>query len=308
MREVGPRAVVVGGGRVGKLFTALLSGHHQVTVVDSVAQETAPHAGRPQVQWITDDVTRPGPATTAALAGAHVVVLALPESAALACMREVAARMTAGALLVETLSVKTSISAALRAEAHRRRLEALGVNPMFAPELGFSGRPVAVVPLSRHERSERFLALLWGAGARVVPLAEDQHDRLTAALQVATHASVLAFGYALRETGAELDLLCELAPPPHLTLLALLARICSGGPEVYWDVQAGNEAGAAVRATLARGVLRLSELVAEGDREGFDALLAGAADFLGARGPELAARCDALFRRPELRDGSPESR
>ncbi|MDT0476292.1 prephenate dehydrogenase/arogenate dehydrogenase family protein [Streptomyces sp. DSM 41014] len=300
MREDRPRAVVVGGGRVGRLFTALLSGHHQLTVVDSVAQEPAPHAERLGVQWINDDATRPGPATAAVLAQAHVVVLALPEAAALACLHEVSHRMAAGALLVETLSVKTSISAALRAAAHQRRLEALGVNPMFAPELGFSGRPVAVVPLSRHERSERFLALLRGAGARVVPLAEDQHDRLTAALQVATHASVLAFGHALMETEAELELLCELAPPPHLTLLALLARICSGGSEVYWDVQAGNEAGAAVRAALSQGVLRLSELVAEGDRDGFDALLAGAADFLGARGPELAARCDALFRSPEL--------
>ena len=53
----------------------------------------------------------------------------------------------------------------------------------------------------------------------------DQHDRLAAASQALTHATVLAFGLALAELQVDVADLGRIAPPPHTTLLSLLARI-----------------------------------------------------------------------------------
>jgi prephenate dehydrogenase len=61
-------------------------------------------------------------------------------------------------------------------------------------------------------------------------------------------------------------------------LLSLLARITSGAPEVYWDVQAANPHAPAARRALTRGVSQLTGVVEGGDRAAFDVLL----DRLGA--------------------------
>jgi 4-amino-4-deoxyprephenate dehydrogenase len=63
-------------------------------------------------------------------------------------------------------------------------------------------------------------------------------------------------------------------------LLGLLARICSGTPEVYWDVQAGNPFAPGAREALAEGVRRVTELV-EGGAEEFAAAIADLRAFLG---------------------------
>ncbi|MFE6054259.1 prephenate dehydrogenase/arogenate dehydrogenase family protein [Kitasatospora sp. NPDC056446] len=293
------RSVVIGGaGQVGRLFTELLSGAGAVTVIDPRARPGSAPAG---VRLIAEEAGGPRAATRAALAAAGTVVLALPESAALAVVAPVAAAMGPGALLVDTLSVKTAIAERVLVLAARHGLEALGVNPMFGPALGFPGRPVAAVPLRPGARTDRFLALLAGAGARVVRLDAGRHDRAVASMQAATHAAVLAFGQALAVLGPEADVLVGLAPPPHLVMLALLARICSGEPEVYWDVQAGNPLAERARTGLADGLARLSAVIGRADEAGFRALLAETGGFLGPHREELAARCAALFDGPGLR-------
>ena len=41
-------------------------------------------------------------------------------------------------------------------------------------------------------------------GAHLVPIGAAEHDRLTAAIQVATHAAVLAFGHCLVKLNFEI--------------------------------------------------------------------------------------------------------
>src|SRR5690242_18993333 len=111
---------------------------------------------------------------------------------------------------------------------------------MFAPALGFPGRPVLAVELAGGPRSRALLALVESWGARVLAVGADEHDALAAALQVLPHAALLALGGALERLGVELEALLPVAPPPFVALVALLARIASGAPETYWDVQDAN--------------------------------------------------------------------
>ncbi|MFI9573468.1 prephenate dehydrogenase/arogenate dehydrogenase family protein [Microbispora rosea] len=301
------RCVVVGGaGAVGGLFAEhLLRSGAEVLVVDPApgaatgasaagsarAENVASQdvtAGSPagaapagEARVLRGDITDIGPELAGEIGRADLVLLAVPEQVALAAVKQVAAAMRPGALLADTLSVKGPIAEEIL--AHAGDVEAAGLNPMFAPSLGFAGRPVAAVVVHDGPRARALLRLVESWGGRAVRLGAHEHDRLAAATQALTHAAVLSFGLALAGLGVGVAELAAVAPPPHATMLALLARIAGGTPEVYWDVQSANPQAAAARAALAEGVRTLAGLLdgrADGEAE-FAAALGALRDLLG---------------------------
>ncbi|PZT70917.1 prephenate dehydrogenase/arogenate dehydrogenase family protein [Streptomyces sp. SW4] len=278
-------------GGVGGLFTGLLlrSGA-EVTRVDLAASRE----GGPGLRDVVDDIRAPGPETARAVADADLVLLAVPEQVALDAVAPLAGLMRPGALLADTLSVKSRMADRLREAAPR--VQAVGVNPMFAPSLPLPGRPVAAVTVTGGPAARAFLELIAGWGGRVVELEPGEHDTLTAVQQAATHAAVLSFGLALAELRPDMAALRASAPPPHRTLLMLLARIVSGSPEVYWDVQAGNPHADAARRALGHGLERIGRAVADGDEAAFEALVKELRTALGdPHRKELAQSCADLF-------------
>ncbi len=282
-----PRCVVAGGaGAVGALFSDLLTaaGAHVVAVDNASGPDR-----------VVGDITAVDGVLAAELAAADVVVLAVPEPVALAALGPVTAALAPGALLVDTLSVKSRYAAS--ASAVRSDVELLSLNPMFAPSLGFPGRPVAAVELRGGPRSAEFLRLLTMAGATTVTVTADRHDRLAAATQALTHAAVLSFGAALAELDVTVDELAALAPPPHATLLALLARIAAGTPEVYWDVQSANPFAETARAALSAGTAAVDLAVDKGEDQ-FTGLLASMRSVLGDQLSTYSAHCARMFADP----------
>ncbi len=283
------RCVVVGGaGAVGGLFAEhLLRSGAEVLVVDPGAGEALPggpaeKTGSGEARFLRGDITDIGPDLREEIGRADLVLLAVPEQVALAAVKQVAAAMRPGALLADTLSVKGPIADEIL--AHAEDVEAAGLNPMFAPSLGFAGRPVAAVVIHDGPRTRALLRLVESWGGRAVRLGAHEHDRLAAATQALTHAAVLSFGLALARLGVGVAELAAVAPPPHATMLALLARIASGTPEVYWDVQSANPQAAAAREALAEGVRTLAGLLDDGRADGeaeFAAALGGLRDLLG---------------------------
>jgi prephenate dehydrogenase len=288
----GERCVVAGGaGAVGRLVVDLLLGAGADVLVVDVA---APSAGDARAcVYARGDVRAPDARLLEQTAGADIVVLAVPEHVALAATPALARRLRPGALVVDTLSVKTRIVAAM--DDHAEHLEAVSINPMFAPALGFDGRPVAAVVVRDGPRARALLHAVGDRGVRVAELGADEHDRLTAVTQALTHAAVLAFGLALDELGVAVEDLAAVATPPHLTLLALLARIASGEPETYWDVQAGNPHARRARMALAVGLATLAGSVEYGNGSDFAAILERAHDRLGPDRGAYGRICQELF-------------
>lgn len=287
------RAVIVGGaGAVGTLLAGMLHGGGAAVTLVDLAQPSSPPSGRLS-RSLTGDVTRLGPELVAELHVADVVVLAVPERVALAAMPRVAGELRPGALIVDTLSVKTRIAELAKAAA--KGMEVLGINPMFAPELGFSGRPVAAVVVNDGTRVRALLQLIRAQGARIIELSAEQHDRVTAATQALTHAAVLASGLALADVGVEIGQLSALASPPHATLLALLARILSGSPDTYWDIQVANPFAAPARAALAAGLRDLASQLDADDQVGFLDGLVKLRAFLGDRLAAYRELCAQIF-------------
>ena len=272
------RVVVAGGsGAVGSLFAGRLrEAGNDVVIVDLAAPGPACRGTR----FVRGDVGDPDAELTDLIRTADAVLLSVPEPVALVAIGRLAEVLRPDALIADTLSVKTTVVPALHAAAliAGDEAEALSLNPMFAPSLGFVGHPVASVVVRDGRRGRALRDLIEQWGARVVTVTADQHDRIAAAAQVLTHAAVIAFGAALTELDIDIADLDRMGPPPHTALLSLLARITSGAPEVYWNVQAANPHAPAARRALTRGVSQLTGVVEGGDRAAFDDLL----DRLGA--------------------------
>ena len=266
------RVVVAGGsGAVGSLFAERLQeSGNDVVIVDLAAPGPAHRVTR----FVRGDISDPGAEVTDLVRAADAVLLSVPEPVALVAIGRLAGALRPDALIADTLSVKTTVVPALRAAAMvAGEAEALSLNPMFAPSLGFAGHPVASVVVRDGRRGRALRDLIEQWGARVVTVTADQHDRVAAAAQALTHAAVIAFGAALAELDVDIADLDRMGPPPHTALLSLLARIASGAPEVYWDVQAANPYAPAARRALARGVSQLTDVVEDGDRAAFGDLL-----------------------------------
>lgn len=246
-------AIVLGGlGQVGDLIArALTQAGMDIVIADVLPKPSAIKAER----YLQADVTHPGDALLQTIASADCVAMCLPEGAALASAPKILDAMSRGALWVDTLSVKQNICALLRSYAEK--LELVSINPMFAPSLGFADHSVAFVEISGGPKSEQFARTLRSLGARVEAVTPETHDKLTSAIQVATHAAILSFGAVLLELGYDIDKGLAIATPPHLTLLSLLNRLSNANPEVYWDIQHHHPHAASVRESLRSAVSAL---------------------------------------------------
>ncbi|OZF42277.1 hypothetical protein CH293_26475 [Rhodococcus sp. 14-2470-1b] len=268
--NVPERYVVVGGaGAVGAMVAGLArSGGMDVLVVDS----------SDAVDGLRADITAPSDELREVLESADVVVLAVPEDIAVAALPVITFILRPGALLAETLSVKTVLIPHLREHPD---IEIIGINPLFAPSLDLRGRSIAVVEKRSGPRSARLLHLLTERGARLLFTTAEEHDRATATTQVLTHAAVLSYGVALARSGCEMTTLSDFATPPSTMLTAMLARMMENSPEVYWDIQFRNPHAERVRAELAQSLRRIADAVESEDRAQFAEYLATAETMYG---------------------------
>lgn len=280
-------STVLGGrGGIGGLVARVLA---DGTDVHSVDLGALPGDGRTSVHEHVGDATSPDDALSALLRRSDIVVLAVPEAVLAGAAEACGPHMRPGALLVHTSSVQSAGAEPVDAVAARHGLESCGICPMFAPTLDPAGRAISVTAGRPGELGGRLVAALGAAGMTVLPLSPEQHDRLTAQIQVATHASVLAFGTVLAESELTLQELLTAATPPMHLMLMLCARIIDSEPEVYREIQGRHPLGTATRKELAEALARLGD--AAEDAHAFEGLVASVRDKLGPARPPLADQC-----------------
>lgn len=269
-------AVLIGAaGLVGRLLGRLLAEVGTNVVGLDVLDVQAASAQQQQQQqqsfahdWIVGDAKALDERAKAALATADLVLVCLPEPAALAALPAILQASSSQALIVDTLSVKQRV-ASLAAELQPRQ-EYLSINPLFSPKVGFAHQNVAVVEVNRGEKSAAFQSLLESWGARCTVVDARQHDRSLALAQAATHMAIIALGLTMHEWNYDVHQALSLGTPPHRICLALAARIADAAPEVYWDIQAGNPYAADARRSLAENLRRVSQLIDHEDEAAFE--------------------------------------
>jgi 4-amino-4-deoxyprephenate dehydrogenase len=285
------RATIIGGnGAVGRLLGAALasSDNPELALIDCREGSSAIRG----TICITADARQPSAQMREVIAASDLVILATSEDVALDSLPSLLPLLRSEALLVDTLSVKSRIAALLASETVN--CELLGINPMFAPDLGFSGRSVIVVPYAAKGRARHFQKLLSTWRATTVSMSAEEHDRACAALQVATHAAILGFAFALKASGYDPATVAAIMPPPHRTLLALTGRILAADPAVYHDIQASNPFAAEMRARLREAQATLEASVAAGPAQ-FARDMSGLREMLAHGDVDYAELCARLF-------------
>ncbi len=279
------RVVVIGAGALGSLLAQKL-----VQLGATVERfDITPRVG---VHYT--DARAPNSELTIALQQADLVVAALPADVLCAALPRLCKAIHPDALLVETGSVKSVVQSVI--ETKGLEVETLGINPMFAPSIGFEGQAVCAVRFLPGPRSERFENCLRAWNASVVRLSAREHDQCVAVVQVATHAAILAFGTAISSAQVDMKDLLSIATPPFKVLLMLLSRLLGLGPSVCWDIQADNPLAPAAREALLRGLATCTQLTAvERDAPGFESWLRQLAQPLLPLTPLLATNADRLL-------------
>jgi prephenate dehydrogenase len=288
--------VLIGaGGAVGQLVhAALLARPCTLTAVDLVA----PDAPVDRCRWLIADARQPSEDLATALANAGTIVLCLPESVSLAALATLAPLIRRGSLLVAVLSIHARFADAVLAQ--EPAFEALGMNPMFRPDLGFAGQRVMLIPITVGRRSAAWELTLQSWGAVPVTVDPVEHDRLSAAVQAVPHAVLMALGESLRRLGHSPADVLAIAPPPCRLLLALVARLVTGNAEVYRELQACNPEAQRTRQVLCEAVEELGATAAQ--RPAFDALWEQLQNWLGGEAPLLTematSACADISRAP----------
>jgi len=284
-------ALVIGGaGAVGTLFSDLLLTSYQRVVAIDLHIDSSPKVDG--VEYIQGDITNPE--FIDLLHKSTLVLLCIPEDPALNSLKMLASNLNSGQCLVDTLSVKTTI--VKRLSELKLNCEALSINPMFGPSLGFKDQSVASVSINSGQISEHFTALIRKAGASVTTYTAEQHDRYTAITQAATHAAILSYAMTMQTMGYDANAAKPIWTPPHKTLLALLARILSADPEVYRDIQTSNPYAAEARNALQKNLKQFNHDMLSQDAEQFTEQFESLKKILQGNLSPLTETCKDIFK------------
>lgn len=288
--------LIVGvNGQFGRIFAKKLSALG--VAVGGIDQQAQPAEPAFCSTYFSDVLPSPKPVTRTAIENADYILQCTPESAVLAAMPFLCEVAKDDAVLMDIASVKTNVAKAYGSLARKRAY--LSIHPMFGPMEDFSGRPMAVVALKESTETSRFLALMENWRPELVPVSADEHDAITACIQVLPHAALIALGLTLKESGASFENMLKLSTPVNKLVLTLLSRI--DGSATYWSIQASNPNGQRFRDSLKANLEKLSAIVGAGDAARFTAELDAIANYLGPARPDLlslAERAVALTRHP----------
>ena len=250
-------------GGFGVLFSKLLVSEN----LELVGTDLHPHAyeGCSDIHYFTTDILDLDTRLITELGDTDCVLFCLPEAVLLSVYTSILRILKAGTLVVDTLSVKSTI---VGLGSDYDDLEILSLNPLFAPELGFTRQNVAGISLNPGNHTDIFIEYLKKWGAQVSILSAEAHDQLMAITQVVTHFSILCFGTCIKELDYKPDQV--LFTPVHEVLLSLLDRIVSQNAEVYWNIQTDNPYAPMARDLFIESAKGLDEKISANDFDGFN--------------------------------------
>lgn len=268
-RGDGRSALVIGGaGKMGGWFTEFFA---------SQGYDTS----------VADPCAVPGPGRFADWRDAgldfDIVVVAAPLAVTGRILGELAEERPRG-LVFDVGSLKTPLRAGLEALAGAG-CRVTSVHPMFGPDTKLlSGRHLIFVDVGAPEATAAARELFAATMAEQLDMGLDDHDRLIAYVLGLSHALNIAFFTALAESGEAAPKLARLSSTTFDAQLLVAAAVAGENPHLYFEIQRLNEYGLESLDALCDSVLRLRQLVADGDEGGFVDVMAKGREYLAARG------------------------
>ncbi|MGD8673334.1 MAG: prephenate dehydrogenase/arogenate dehydrogenase family protein [Thiogranum sp.] len=286
------RILILGiNGGFGALFSRLLVARGISVVGADLAAQAG--AGVRCDRYISCDLGKPSNELKSLASQSDTFLFCVPEQPLVEGLRVFADIAAPGSLFVDTLSIKTPVATIV--SDRRNDVQHLSINPMFAPDIGFSHQNVAAVPVVGGDKCDEFAAYMRDWGANVISMDVVTHDRQTAITQALTHAVTIAFGDCLSRLGYDAEKAWSISAPPHRLLMTLYTRILSKDPDVYWEIQADNPYASEARVSLIQALQDIESISQNRDRNAFHRIVMSGKSAISAILPTLNSLAEKIF-------------
>lgn len=213
-----------------------------------------------------------------------LIAVAAPLRISATILDELRARRPTG-IVFDVGSLKSPLRQGLTALAEAG-IATTSIHPMFGPSVeDLTGRHIIVVDLGHPDATARVAGLFDGTGARLVPMALDQHDRMVAYVLGLSHALNIAFVTALADCGESAAELIRLSSTTFDRQLAVASPVMDENPHLYFEIQRLNDFGMDALDALQTAVHQVRTAVQEGDEATFVRLMERGQEYLRERKP-----------------------
>ncbi len=245
MRPATTTVGVYGLGRFGYFWAQLLAGHSSVCAYSRDPGRAVP----PGVRRVGEDE----------LASLPTVFLCVAISAMEEVLSRIRLRLSPGALVMDTCSVKT-YPVELMQRILPDSVSILGTHPMFGPDSarnGVRGLPMILCPVRIAGRDvERWREVFASLGLAVSVMSPDDHDREAAYTQGVTHY----IGRVLSDFGVRRS---PIATVGYTKLLEIVEQTCNDPWQLFLDLQRYNPHTREMRSRLSKSLAAVMDAIDE---------------------------------------------
>lgn len=211
-----------------------------------------------------------------------VIVVATPLAVSGRILEQLALQKPRG-LIFDIGSLKTPLREGLDAlVAAGCRVTSL--HPMYGPDTELlSGRHLIFVDVGSPEATASAKELFAATMVEQLDMGLDDHDQLIAYVLGLSHALNIAFFTALAESGEAAPRLARMSSTTFDAQLLVSAAVAQDNPHLYFEIQNLNKFGLGPLDALCDSVVRIRQLVAEGDESAFVRMMERGRDYLATR-------------------------
>ena len=243
-------------------------------------------------QWIRGSIVEATEEVLNAIRRAHYVWLCLSEQQVLDSLSMLMAEMKTTACITDIASVKSRIASAVA------RIDSgpgyLSIHPMFGPVDRIVGLNIIMVRLRESAATKALEQTLESWNVRASYVTADEHDLVTAYVQVLPHAMLLAFGDTLVRCGKDLSTLRSAGTPVQKLMMILLSRIITNASTAYWSIQVHNPYAPRVRREAQNALQNMDRLSGAEQQADFNRLLSTISQLLLPDLPNLRKQSGRL--------------
>ena len=271
--------VVVGGhGQLGSVFVDLFErSNYSVAIVG-------------EQDW---------PIQEALLAKTSVVIVAVPIRFTSQIISQLN-NLPKHCILADFTSVKES---PLQDMLNAHQGPVVGLHPMFGPDVtGLIKQTIIACDGREPEKYQWLLDQFEVWGAKIYPVAANEHDKAMSMVQVMRHFSTIAYGYHLMSEGVELKSLVEMSSPIYRLELIMVGRLFAQDPTLYADIIFSNKDNINMMKRFAQRFSTLLEDVENDDKSSFINMFDDVSSWFGDyAGDFLAESKSMLLKANELK-------
>lgn len=225
---------------------------------------------------------------------ADVIIVSVPIDQTEKVIKEIAAHVKPGALLMDLTSVKeVPVRAMLKS-----RGAVIGAHPMCNETTFGPGQTMLYCPA----RAKKWLpwfkdTFAYRGGLKLIRLTPKKHDEAMTYVQGLIHFSEFALGKTLSDLHPDLKELLPLASPASQLKIKVAARHLAQDPNLYGNIQIQNASTPKLLRTYEKAVFDLVKIVESRDLKSFTEYFNKGAHYFGKFGKEAFHETDDMITR-----------